>query len=85
MSTRQTILTIIEDVAPDVETDDVADDADLRDELDIDSMDFLKVLVGIQEQLGVSVPEVDYGKVRTLAGLVSYVDERSTLGEGQSP
>ena len=80
MTTRETILAIIVDVAPDAEVDDIPDDADLRDELDIDSMDFLKVLVGIQEQLGVQVPEADYEKVRSLAGLVGYVDERRRGG-----
>lgn len=80
MTTRETIVAIIVDVAPDAEVDDIPDDADLRDELDIDSMDFLKVLVGIQEQLGVQVPEADYEKVRSLAGLVGYVDERRRGG-----
>ncbi len=78
MSTQATILSIIADVAPDAELDDVDGDADLRDELDIDSMDFLGVLVGIKEQLGVSVPEADYDQVRTLASLVAYVDARKT-------
>lgn len=77
MDTRETILAIIVDVAPDAETDDIPGDADLRDELDIDSMDFLKVLVGIKEKLGVEIPEADYAKVRSLGGLVGYVDERA--------
>lgn len=76
MSTRDTILAIISDVAPDAEVDDVQDDADIRDELDIDSMDFLDVLVGVHERLGVEVPEADYGQVQTLASLVAYVDSR---------
>lgn len=81
MSTRDTILAIITDVAPDAEVDDVRDDEDLRDELDIDSMDFLDVLVGVHERLGVEVPEADYGQVQTLAALVAYVDARAKQGE----
>jgi acyl carrier protein len=46
---------------------------DLRDELDIDSMDFLNILVRIEKDLGVSVPEQDYGEVSTLEALTRYV------------
>ena len=76
MSTRETILSIISEVAPEAELDYIRDDADLRDELDIDSMDFLNVLVGVQEKLGVEVPESEYGQVQTLAALIQYVDTR---------
>jgi acyl carrier protein len=73
---RTVILQAIADVAPDAELESLDPAADLRDELDIDSMDFLNVLVGIHERLGVEVPELDYGRVRTLEALVAYVDER---------
>lgn len=76
--TRETILEIIADVAPDADTTNLDDEADLRDELDIDSMDLLNVLIGIDETLHVSVPERDYGEVQTLAALVAYVDARRT-------
>jgi acyl carrier protein len=76
MSTRDTILGIISNVAPEAELEGIDDEADIRDELDIDSMDFLDVLVGVAERLGVEIPEADYGEVQTLAALVRYVDER---------
>jgi len=49
-------------------------DEDIRDQLDLDSMDFLNVLVAIAEQLRVEIPERDYAKVRTLDALVAYVE-----------
>lgn len=76
MTTREHVLTIIAAIAPDAPVEQLRDDEDLRDALDIDSMDFLNVLVAIAQQLGVEVPERDYGQVRTLAGLVGYVEAR---------
>lgn len=73
---RTLILQAIAAVAPDAELERLDPAADLRDELDIDSMDFLNVLVGIHERCGVEVPELDYGLVRTLDALVGYVEER---------
>jgi acyl carrier protein len=54
--------------------------ADLRDALDIDSIDFLNVLVGIEETFGVAVPKREYDEVRTLDALVAYV--ATTLAHG---
>jgi acyl carrier protein len=60
-------------------------DADLREELDIDSMDFLRMVVGIDERLHVAIPEADYPAVRTLAGCVAYLAERlAAVAEGGS-
>jgi acyl carrier protein len=74
------ILQSIAEVAPDAELDGLDRGADLRDALDIDSMDFLNVLVGIHERLGVEVLEQDYGRVRTLEALVAYVSDRRVHG-----
>jgi acyl carrier protein len=72
--TTSKIKTIIDTVAPGCGVEDVEGDADLREELDLDSMDFLSILVAIKEQLGVEVPERDYPQVRTLDALVAYVE-----------
>lgn len=77
---KSTILEIIVDVAPDAPIDELDPAADLRDELDIDSMDFLNVLIGIKERLEVEVAEADYGEVRTLDALVEYVSRRQAAG-----
>jgi acyl carrier protein len=77
---RTAILQSIADVAPDADLDGLDPGADLRDALDIDSMDFLNVLVKINERLGVEVPEEDYGRVRTLDALESYLGHRRVHG-----
>ena len=73
---RTTIRTILGGIAPDVDLGQVRPDLDLRDELDIDSMDFLRFVVGLHEKLGVDVPESDYARIRTLNGCVGYVAGR---------
>jgi acyl carrier protein len=70
------IRAILATLAPEVDLAQVRPDADLREELDIDSMDFLRFLVGVKERLGVEVPESDTPRVRTLAGCVEYVAAR---------
>jgi acyl carrier protein len=77
---REIITSIIGAVAPEADLAHTDGKADLRDALDIDSMDFLNVLVGIEETLGVTVPEGDYDEVRTLDALVDYVTTAITSG-----
>jgi acyl carrier protein len=70
------IKSILGGIAPEVDLDQVRPDADLRDELEIDSMDFLRFAVQLHERLGVDVPEADYPRIRTLAGCTAYLAER---------
>ncbi len=70
------VRTILGGIAPDVDLGQVKPDADLRDELDIDSMDFLHFVVGLHERLGVDVPEADYPLIRTLDGCIAYLAAR---------
>jgi acyl carrier protein len=64
-------------LAPEADLDALPPDARLRDELDLDSMDFLNFVVGLHEALGVEIPEADYGKLATLAGCVAYLQARA--------
>lgn len=70
---RTIVTSIIGAVAPEADLARLEGSASIRDALDIDSMDFLNILVGIEETLGVNVPERDYDDVRTLDELVAYV------------
>jgi acyl carrier protein len=63
-------------IAPESEPETLPADANVRKTLDIDSYDFLNFLIGLSEKLGVEVPESDYGKVRTLKEMLSYLSER---------
>ncbi len=74
---RSAVLAVLGRIAPEADLDALPDDADLRDELDIDSIDFLNFMVGIYEALGVDVPEHDYPQCATIAGCVAYLTPRT--------
>lgn len=73
---RSTLLRCLSDVAPDIVHEEIEDEMDLRDELDLDSMDILRWVQGIHKTLGVEIPEEDYGKIATLGDAVGYVADR---------
>jgi acyl carrier protein len=70
---RQAVFESLLQVAPEVEPDELEDDEPLRDQIDIDSMDFLNFVIGIHERLGVEVPERDYPQLDSLAHIIAYV------------
>lgn len=73
---RRAVLAALAGVAPEADVCAVAPDADLRRELDLDSMDFLRFVVALHETFRVDVPESDYRRVATLRGCVEYVARR---------
>jgi acyl carrier protein len=72
---RASILKCIRRVAPEVEPDELNEHIPLRDQIDIDSMDYLNIMIAIEKELGVDIPEEDYPKVTTLAEFIGYVNE----------
>ena len=64
---------VLGDVAPDLDATTVAADADLRNDLGLDSMDFLNFVIGVSNRLGVAVPEADYREVATLDKCARYL------------
>lgn len=75
---RQTILATLRKIAPEVEPDAIAPAKPLRDQVDLDSMDWLNFLQGLHAALGVDIPERDYAKLVTLDDLIGYVRGRAT-------
>lgn len=73
---RDTLIATLLTIAPEVAPGDIASDRPLRDQVDLDSMDFLNFLVRVHERLGVDVPEADYGKLVTLDDFVGYLQAR---------
>ena len=73
--TRAAVLSVLTTIAPEVDPDGISDDELLRDQVDLDSMDWLNFLRGIHKRLRVDIPEADYASLRTLAYVVGYVDK----------
>ncbi|HEY6075144.1 MAG TPA: acyl carrier protein [Anaerolineales bacterium] len=70
---RNLILTALKQIAPDNYVDDLKPDDNLRQMLDLDSFDHLNFLIGISSQLGIDIPEKDYGKLDSLAKIIDYL------------
>ena len=73
---KQTIIEQILEVDPDIEEDEIVPNENIQRSLEIDSFDFLNVLTALKVELGVEVPEADYGKVDTLEHMADYFDKR---------
>jgi acyl carrier protein len=70
---RNVVIRTLTAVAPEVDPSTLDPAEDLRDQVDLDSMDFLNLVIALSEELGVEVPESDYPKLATLDGMVAYV------------
>ena len=70
------IASVLANIAPDADLGRVDRRAPLREELDIDSMDFLRFVVDLHEKLHVDVPEADYPRVRTLDTCLAYLTSK---------
>lgn len=73
---KRAILDALASVAPEGNYDHLKADRPLRDQLDIDSYDFLNVVIALHETLGVDIPEADYQKLATVNGAVEYLAVR---------
>ncbi len=73
---KQAVIDIISDVLPDDDCSELEPDKNLRDQLDLDSMDFLDIVMELRKQYGVEVPEEDYPKLATLAGCIDYLEPK---------
>ena len=70
---RSTVFQTLKTIAPELEESDLQPDRPLRDQVDLDSMDWLNFLVGLHQRLKVDIPEADYRKLTTLNALIAYL------------
>ncbi|MCC8116792.1 MAG: acyl carrier protein [Planctomycetes bacterium] len=74
--TRIAVLKIIQDVSGLDELPEIKGDVPLRDQLELDSMDFLDIVMELRKRHKIEVPEADYPKLATLDSTVTYIMER---------
>lgn len=70
---RTVIIDILADIAPDEDVSSINDQDNLRDQIDLDSMDFLDIVMELRKRFNIEVPEKDYGNLATMAGCVTYL------------
>jgi acyl carrier protein len=69
---RALVAELLAEIAPEAELAGVGDDEDLRESLDLDSMDFMNFVAGLHQKTGRPIPQVDVPRLYTLAGIVHY-------------
>ena len=63
-------------IAPEVEADELRGDKPLRNQVDLDSMDWLNFLLGLHEKLKVEIPEADYAQLVTMDDVMGYLAKK---------
>ena len=71
---RAAILEIIRDIVRDEDLSDLESGVRIRDQIEMDSMDFLDIVMELRKRYGVTVPEDDYMELSTLDGAVEYLE-----------
>jgi acyl carrier protein len=70
---KKIVLHIISEIAPDEDVSNVKPEVRLRDQLELDSMDFLDIVMELRKKHGIEVPEADYPKLATLDSCADYL------------
>lgn len=71
---RQVIIDILERIAPDEDLTNLDDAVPFREQMELDSMDFLDIVMELRKQYRVQIPEEDYGNLGTMDSTVAYLD-----------
>ncbi|NND90297.1 MAG: acyl carrier protein [Granulosicoccus sp.] len=74
-ATQRAVQEELHRIAPDIEFESIDADEDLREEFDMDSMDFLHLVTALGKRFGVPMPEADYPRMSSYNALCSYLDE----------
>lgn len=69
-------LATLQSIAPEISPDELRGNRPLRQQVDLDSMDWLNFLLGLNKKFGVEIPEADYAKLVTLDDVVNYVNHK---------
>lgn len=70
---REALVAALAEVAPEADPAEIDPQLDLGEQLEIDSIDFLNLIVAVNQRTGVEVPERDYPQLRTVNGAVAYL------------
>jgi acyl carrier protein len=70
---KQIVIDIINEIAPDEDTSNLKSEVNLRDQMDLDSMDFLDIVMELRKQHGIEVPEEDYPQLASLDSCADYL------------
>ena len=80
---RRVILDILSRIQPDEDLSGLVDEIPFREQLELDSMDFLDIVMELRKQYRVQIPEEDYERLASTSGTISYLEP--LLKDVQSP
>ena len=73
---RSAVLEIIAQIVPDEDLSNLKGDVRIRDQIELDSMDFLDIIMQLRKRYSIEVPEDDYMELSTMDGSVAYLEPR---------
>lgn len=73
---RDEILDILDDISPDEDLDGLDDEKPFREQLELDSMDFLDIVMELRKRHRVQIPEEDYGHLASMSSTVAYLEPK---------
>jgi acyl carrier protein len=80
---KNTVLRLLGEIAPEANLSEIKPNISFREQLDIDSMDFLNFVIALDKELRIEVPETDYPKLATLDGCIEYLATGCESGRPQ--
>ncbi len=73
---REAVTEILADIAPDEDTSNLKEDVPFRDQLELDSMDFLDIVMELRKRYRVQIPEEEYTELASMSSTVRYLEPR---------
>ena len=71
---REEIIDILQDIAPDEDVSDLEDEKPFREQMELDSMDFLDIVMELRKRHRIQIPEEDYGELASMGSTVRYLE-----------
>ena len=71
---REEILDILKDIAPDEDLSEIKDEISFRDQLELDSMDFLDIVMELRKRYRIQIPEEEYAELASMASTCRYLE-----------
>lgn len=71
---REEILDILDNIAPDEDLSDLKDDVAFREQLELDSMDFLDIVMELRKRYRIQIPEEDYAELASMESTCKYLE-----------
>ena len=73
---RDEIIDILSEIAPDEDLSDLDDQQSFREQIELDSMDFLDIVMELRKRQRIQIPEEEYGQLASMASTVSYLEPK---------